>query len=76
MAGVDCNATRVSVHSDPEPDTSGENGIHIGGNQLYYEDSENTYYLFHKKTNRVLAIGIRGYENTKAKANELRKDVI
>ena len=73
MAGVDRDVTRVSVHSDPEPDTGGENDIHIGGNHLYYEDSENTYYIFHIRTNRVLAKGIRGYENTKAKANELRK---
>lgn len=71
--GVGFDATSISVHSDPEPDTGGDNDIHIGGNHLYYEDSENTYYIFHIRTNRVLARGVRGYENTKAKANELRK---
>ena len=71
--GIGVDTSHSGFISSPVSSDDSENLIHVGGNYLYNEDSENTYYIFHKKTNRVLARGVRGYENAKAKANELRK---
>ena len=71
--GLGADASQSGFISNPVSSDDSENLIHIGGNNLHYEDSESTYYIFHKKTNRILARGIRGYENAKSRANELRK---